>query len=264
MICRLEQLKLTHKQADRRMYLFFILGGIFVGNALLSELIGPKIFDANKLFPSVEPPQLGQFKFSFIYSVGILTWPVVFIFTDLINDYFGRKGVQFISWFTSFLLLFVFGILAIVTHLPPADFWLDDNATAANGSPFNINYAFSVLFGQGNNIIVGSLIAFLIGQLIDAYTFQFFKRKLGGENSKIWLRATLSTLISQLFDSFIVLWVAFHVLGSWSMETVITVGINQYIFKCVAAIVMIPVLYVVHYFADRFLGKSTTTPSLSE
>src|SRR5690606_3971985 len=119
--------------------------------------------------------------------------------------------------------------------------------------PFNIDYAFNTIFRQGLGIIIGSLIAFLLGQLIDVYIFQKLRRITGPR--KIWLRATGSTLVSQLIDSFVVLGIAFYIFGNWSIEQVVAVGIINYIYKFVVAILLTPLLYVGHGVIDRYLGE---------
>lgn len=196
---------------------------------------------------------MGGYLFNFDLTAGVVIWPVVFITTDIINEYFGKKGVRLISFVTVACIAYAFFIIYIVTALPPADFWLDVNGTDKTGNAFNINYAFKVIFRQGLGIILGSLVAFMIGQLMDVFVFQKLK-SITGEN-KIWLRATGSTLISQLIDSFVVLFIAFFVFGNWSLMQVMNVGIGNYIYKFAIAILLTPLLYAGHYLIDRYLGK---------
>ena len=137
--------------------------------------------------------------------------------------------------------------------MPPAQFWLDVNSKDPAGNAININNAFGMIFRQGLGIIIGSLTAFLIGQILDASVFQYLRKITGSR--KIWLRATGSTLISQLVDSFVVLGIAFYVFGNWSLAQVIAVGIINYIYKFTSAIILTPLLYLAHYFIDNYLGK---------
>ena len=160
--------------------LFVILAGIFITNAVTAELIGGKLI------------QIGPF----VMSIGILPWPIVFLTTDLINEYFGKQGVKKLSYITACLIAYSFVILFLAMRIP----------SAKGISPVN-DEQFTAVFGQSMWIIVGSIIAFLVSQLIDVTIFSFFKKKTG--NKMIWLRTTGSTIISQLFDSFIVLGIAF-------------------------------------------------------
>jgi uncharacterized integral membrane protein (TIGR00697 family) len=245
---------------SKQRNLFIILTGIFLTNALLAEMIGVKIFSLEK-FLNVEPANIPLFKdivLDFNLTAGVIIWPVVFITTDIINEYFGKKGVRKISFLTAGFILYAFIVVYIITYLPPADFWLDVNSKDAEGNAFNINYAFQSIFRQGQRIIVASLIAFVIGQLLDVFVFQRLRRITG--DRMIWLRATGSTLVSQFVDSFVVLYLAFHLFidnpeQKWPMALVLSVGIINYIYKFVVAIALTPVIYAGHYLIDRFLGK---------
>jgi uncharacterized integral membrane protein (TIGR00697 family) len=139
-------------------------------------------------------------------------------------------------------------------HLPPADFWLRNNPVDPAGNPFDINYAYKSIFSQGVNIIAGSLVAFLVSQLVDAYTFHYLRGITG--HRYLWLRATGSTVISQVIDSFLILYVAFYWLGNWSLEQVVHVGFVQYLYKVSFAVVLTPLIYLAHWFIDRYLGSS--------
>ncbi len=239
----------------KKRNLFIVLSGIFITNALLAEMVGVKIFSAEGTLgiPPANIKLLGDFVLDFNLTAGVMLWPVVFITTDIINEYFGKSGVKKISFLTAGLILYSFFMIYIVTLLTPADFWLDVNPADDQGNPFNISFAFNLIFRQGMGIILGSLIAFLIGQLVDVYVFQKLRRFTGSK--KIWLRATGSTLVSQLIDSFVVLWIAFVVFGNWSYEQLASVGIINYLYKFAVAILLTPILYIAHYFIDGYLGK---------
>ncbi|WP_192350670.1 queuosine precursor transporter [Algoriphagus sp. Y33] len=251
-------------QNSRKTNLFIILGSIFLTNAILAEIIGVKIFSAEKTlgFDPVNWTFFGEYLLDFNLTAGAIIWPVVFITTDIINEYFGKKGVKKISFLTAGLIAYAFVVISVVTALTPADFWLEVNATTPEGDSFNISYAFNTIFRQGLGIIIGSLTAFLLGQLIDVYVFQKL-RSITGE-SKIWLRATGSTLVSQFIDSFVVLGIAFYVFGNWSLDQIIAVGIMNYLYKMVVAIVLTPLLYLGHGIIDRYLGKELAAEMIEE
>ncbi|REG88637.1 queuosine precursor transporter [Algoriphagus antarcticus] len=251
-------------QNSRKTNLFIILGSIFLTNAILAEIIGVKIFSAEKTlgFDPVNWTFFGEYLLDFNLTAGAVIWPVVFISTDIINEYFGKKGVKKISFITAGLIAYAFIVIMIVTKLVPADFWLDVNATTPDGESFNISYAFNTIFRQGLGIIIGSLTAFLLGQLIDVYVFQKL-RAVTGEN-KIWLRATGSTLVSQFIDSFVVLGIAFYIFGNWSLSQIIAVGIMNYIYKMTVAIALTPLLYLAHGIIDRYLGERLAVEMMEE
>lgn len=249
---------------DKKTSLFIILSGIFITNALIAELIGGKIFSAEKTlgFSPLDIPLFGDFSLQFNLTAGVVLWPVVFITTDIINEYFGKKGVRRITYITVGLIAYAFLVIYLAMKLVPADFWLSVNALNEQGEPFDINYAFQKVLSQGLNIIFASLVAFVVGQLVDVSVFHKLRRITGPK--KIWLRATGSTLISQLIDSFVVLIVAFYFLGGWSLTQVMAVGITNYIYKFLIAILLTPILYVAHYLIDNYLGKELAESMMAE
>ncbi len=234
--------------------LFYILSGIFLANVILAELTGVKIFSLTH-FLGIENWALpfgdGK-KLDMNMSVGILIWPFVFILSDIINEYFGRKGVQRISILAAILVLYCSVIIVISTKLPPAGFWQQINGKDPSGQPLDINYAYTLIFSQGISIIAGSITAFLVSQFVDVYTFHWIRRLTG--HKKLWLRATGSTVVSQLIDSYVILTVAFYIMGEWSFSQVLQVGTIQYLYKVSFAILLTPLIYLFHYIIDNFLG----------
>ena len=115
--------------------------------------------------------------------------------------------------------------------------------------------AFAAVFGQGLWTIWGSLVAFVIGQLIDVSIFHRIRRATGERHA--WLRATGSTAVSQLVDSFVVLYIAF-VLGpqQWPTSLFLAVGTLNYAYKMLAAIALIPLLYLMRAGIHRYLGRA--------
>ncbi|MDN3203443.1 queuosine precursor transporter [Algoriphagus sediminis] len=255
---------MSRSDNKKRTNLFVILAGIFLTNAILAEIIGVKIFSGEKTlgFEPVNWDFFGQYILDFNLTAGAVIWPIVFITTDIINEYFGKKGVRKISFMTAGLIAYVFVVISLVTMLAPADFWLDVNSTTPDGESFDINYAFNLIFTQGLGIIIGSLTAFLLGQLIDVFVFQKLRAVTGPK--MIWLRATGSTFVSQFIDSFVVLGIAFYIFGNWELSQVLAVGIINYIYKFTVAIVLTPLLYVGHGLIDRYLGEELAHEMMEE
>lgn len=237
---------------DKTTRLFYILGSFFVANAILAEFIGVKVFSLEKTFGMLplNLSILGYKDLSFNLSAGVLLWPVVFIMTDIINEYFGRRGVRFLSFTAAALILYSFLMVFLATNLIPADFWIQRNTPQGS---INMHLAFNTVYGQGMWIIAGSLTAFLVGQLVDVTVFHFLKKRTG--DPKVWLRATGSTLVSQLIDSFIVLIIAFYFGAGWDLGLVLAIGVVNYIYKFFIAVVFTPLLYLIHYLVDIYLGK---------
>lgn len=237
--------------------LFLILGGFFITNALVAEFIGVKIFSLEKTF-GYEPANLSFFgvsDLSFNLTAGVVLWPIVFVMTDVINEYFGIKGVKFLSNLAIVLILYAFVMVYFAIQLSPNEWW--DGTSGLRDEPGNsiasMDLAFKRIFGQGLWIIFGSLIAFLIGQILDVFVFHKIK-KITGEK-KVWLRATGSTLVSQFIDSYVVLIIAFYIGADWSLDRVAAIANVNYIYKFSMAILLTPVIYLAHYIIDKYLGQ---------
>lgn len=241
---------------DRATRLFVALAAFFCANAVLAEFIGVKIFALEDTL-GIAPLQWNLFgqSGSLNFTAGTILWPIVFIMTDTVNEYFGKRGVRLISWLAAGLIVYGFVFAYIAIHLAPASWWV--GAMQDQGVP-DYQAAFVAIFGQGMWIIVGSLVAFLLGQLIDVSVFHRIRRATGERHA--WLRATGSTAVSQLIDSFVVLYIAF-VLGpqQWSLSLFFAVGTLNYIYKMLAAIALIPLLYLMRAGIRRYLGEDRAT-----
>ena len=238
---------------SRANRLFLILTGFFLTNALIGEFVGVKIFALEATLGA--PPfnwSLFGINGTLNFTAGVIVWPFVFILTDVINEYFGVRGVRFISWVAVGLISYAFLAAYVAISLEPARFWVDINA--GMGVP-DIQKAYSQIFGQGLWTICGSIVAFLVGQLIDVVIFHRILKYTG--DRYVWFRATASTAVSQLLDSFIVLYIAF-VIGPqhWSIPQFLAIGCVNYVYKMSAAIVLIPLLYIARGLIERYLGHA--------
>ena len=238
-------------QLDKPQRLYVFLAAFFCVTAVLAEFIGVKIFalEATLGIAPFEWNLFGQTG-SLNFTAGTLLWPIVFVMTDIVNEYFGKRGVRFISWTAVALILYGFGFAYAAIHLAPAAWWIGANAD--QGVP-DLQAAFAAIFGQGLWTIAGSVIAFGLGQLIDVSVFARIRKMTGPR--RVWLRATGSTAVSQLIDSFVVLYIAF-VLGpqQWSYDLFFAVASLNYGYKMLAAVLMIPALYAVRKMIHWYLG----------
>lgn len=228
----------SQSERQRRLNtLFIVLAGFFVGNALLAELVGGKLFQVETAWHT------------FTLSCGVILWPVVFIMTDIINEYFGRSGVRKLSILTAVIIAYAFIAL-----------WMTGLVDAVDFSPVD-DKSFAIVFFQSQWIIVGSITAFLMAQLIDVTVFWIIRRQTG--KRLLWLRATGSTLVSQLIDTFVVGFIGLYLpwrLGysqasqPFTFDHYLNTSTSGYVFKFAVAIGITPVLYVVHAVIDGYLG----------
>lgn len=219
---------------DRRQTLFLVLSAIFLTNALLAEMIGGKLFQVDLLV----------FDAPATLSCGVLLWPVVFIVSDLINEYFGRRGVRKLSLLGAVMIAYAFVALFAAGAVPPLD--------PVQGA------AYESVFLQSQWIIAGSITAFLLAQLLDVTVFRFLRRRTGP--AALWLRATGSTVVSQLVDTLVVGFIGLHLphlldpTKGYPLGTVLSAAGSSYAFKFLVAVLSTPVLYAVHAGIDRYLG----------
>lgn len=238
---------------DRATRLFAALAAFFCANAVLAEFIGVKIFALEGTL-GIAPLHWNLFGQggTLDFTAGTVVWPIVFIMTDTVNEYFGKRGVRMVSWLAAGLVAYGFGFAYIAIRLAPAGWWV--GAAQGQGVP-DYQAAYAAVFGQGMWIMVGSLVAFLIAQLIDIHVFHQIRRRTGERHA--WLRATGSTAVSQLVDSFVVLYIAF-VIGPqrWPTSLFLAVGSLNYVYKMLAAIALIPLLYLARAGIHRYLGHA--------
>lgn len=208
----------------RRDIVYLALAGFFVTNAILGEVTGGKLFTFGV----------------FTLSIGVIPWPVVFIATDLINEYFGREGVKRLTLMTIALIVYAFVVLFLAMQVPAAAF-----------SPVT-DAQFKAVFGQSLWIIVGSVTAFALSQLVDVGVFWLVRHRTGGR--LLWMRATGSTVVSQLIDSIVIIGIAFWLPGKVKTSEFLQVAASNYSFKLLIALGTTPLLYAGHAAIDRFLG----------
>ena len=237
---------------DRPTKLFIGIACFFCCNALIAEAIGTKLFSLEKIFGAhpVDFTLFGQSGLSFTLTCGVLLWPLEFVITDIVNEYYGPKAVRRISFTAVILIAYAFLMYFLAIRIPPSDVWL---GSSSKQGVANIQTSFSAIFGQNNRIIIGSIVAFLVSQIVDVTVFQKIKKMTGDKH--LWLRATGSTLVSQIVDSYIVLFIAFSGIFSWQL--ILAVGLMNYIYKFTMAIVLTPVIYLVEKRIEKYVGHDT-------
>lgn len=210
--------------SSRRDLVFFVLAGVFITHALLGELLGGKLFTA----------------WGWVMSIGVIPWPVVFVTTDLVNEYYGPRAVRRLTLLAIVLIVYTFGLL-----------WLCMLVPAAAISPVD-DASFDRVFGQSMWIIVGSIVAFAISQLLDASVFVALRRLT--KSRLLWLRAVGSTVISQLIDTFVINTIAFGLPGKIGPSEVLELSVTNYGYKFIVALGTLPVIYLGHGIVDRYFA----------
>lgn len=244
---RTQMESLTNMSKGYRLYVW--LACFFCSCLIIADIVGIKLFRI-PLGVALPLPGLDSPIEAIVHTCGMLTFPVTFILTDLINDYYGKKGARRITWMGLAMASFVFVVINIAEHMPYLD------------APYNVRKeSFDAVFSSAKIMYVASLIAYTVGQLSDIFLFGVIKKLTRGRY--IWLRATGSTLISQFIDSVIVSVMAWHVLrhifpeeGSppMALQDAVKTGLTGYVLKFFLAIGVTPVIYIGHMLIRKYIG----------
>ena len=209
----------------RRDAVFLVLAGVFITHALLGEVVGGKLVEIG----------------GWTMSVGVIPWPVVFVTTDLVNEYYGPRAVRRLTLLAVVLIAYAFVVLYLCM------------AVSASGISPVSDAAFAEVFGQSMWIIVGSIIAFAVSQLLDVGVFGLVRRRTG--ERWLWARALGSTVVSQLVDTFVINAIAFGLPGKITGAQVIELSVTNYAYKGLIAIATVPVIYAGHGIVSRYLAR---------
>jgi queuosine precursor transporter len=225
---------------SRPQKLFVVCTAIFLTALVVAEATAGKLFTVFQLPFSINI--LGQSFDEVIMTAGVIAFPITFIITDLLNEYFGKPGIKFVTYLGLTMIMFEFGLIQVAMSVPTASI-----------SPVP-DEAFNSVFGASGRIIIGSMVAYFVGQLADISLFHWLRKLTDGKH--LWLRATGSTFGSQFLDTFVVLFIAFY--GQWTLQTVVAITLFNYAYKFVVAILITPLIYLAHWAIDTYLGKDTS------
>jgi queuosine precursor transporter len=225
---------------DRTVRLWIVLAAIMITSAVVAELVSVKLFQMRfYAFLGVDA--------MFTLTCGAVLWPLVFLTTDTINEFYGQRAVRFVTWVTMAMIAWAFLVANVSIRIPAASF-----------SPVGDD-VFRQVFGQSSWIIVGSMTAFLLSQLVDVTVFHMIRRALQGRY--IWARATGSTIVSQLIDSFVVIYIAFYGPTFLGLPNGVTfaqageISLSSFAYKVGVAVALTPLIYVAHGGVEWWLGK---------
>ncbi|MCS6899805.1 MAG: queuosine precursor transporter [Myxococcales bacterium] len=217
---------------DRRTQFFVFLVGVFVTSLVMGDILGGKL---------TEVTLLGRTQ---IVSVGMIPFPVTFLLTDLLNEFYGKKAARFVTLVGFFMALFTYVLILLSASLPWASLAREPGWTGMTEG------AFQSVFLSSQRILLASMVAYLLGQFLDIGVFHLLKRLT--HNRLLWLRATGSTLISQLIDTFVIQLLAWS--GTLTGAKLLELVATGYTIKVFAAIGLTPLIYAGHVLVQRVLG----------
>lgn len=228
---------------SRAQSAYLWLAMVFIASLLVADIVGIKLFRIPLPFPVLGFDAIE-------HTCGMLTFPVTFLLTDLVNEYYGARAAQRLTYLGLAAALFVFAVINLAQALPYLD------------APYNVRREeFDAIFGSAKIMYIASLCAYLVGQLSDIAMFGFLKRLSGGR--LVWLRATGSTVVSQFIDSFVVSYLAFS-LGRQLFadpanppappSAIPAIAVTGYTLKFVIAIAITPLIYAGRAAMRRWIG----------
>lgn len=228
---------------SRAQSAYLWLAMVFIASLLVADIVGIKLFRIPLPFPVLGFDAIE-------HTCGMLTFPVTFLLTDLVNEYYGARAARRLTYLGLAAALFVFAVINLAQALPYLD------------APYNVRREeFDAIFGSAKIMYIASLCAYLVGQLSDIAMFGFLKRLSGGR--LVWLRATGSTVVSQFIDSFVVSYLAFS-LGRQLFadpanppappSAIPAIAVTGYTLKFVIAIAITPLIYAGRAAMRRWIG----------
>ncbi len=233
---------------------FLWLASISVTSLLVADILGVRLFKIPLPFSFHVPWQADPID-AIQHTCGMLTFPITFLLTDLINEYYGKKAARRVVWLGFAMGGISFLTINVALGMP---YW---------EAPFNVSEkSFSDIFANSRVMYVASLSAYLVGNLCDVAMFVWIKRLTGSRY--VWLRATGSTIVSQFIDSFIVTWLAFSVgrrlfptdAQAMPFEEVLKTAATGYMLKFVIAIASTPIIYAGRWVIHHWFGLKPLPP----
>jgi queuosine precursor transporter len=209
-------------RVQRKERVYVLLTAMFVAALIAGDFIGGKFFGFAGL----------------TFSAGIIPFPLTFVLTDIVNEFYGKEGARRLTYAGLAAALFVWGLINVALALP-----------THHDSPIS-DPVFRSAFGTSARLYLASLTAYMIGQLLDISIFQGLRR-LTGERL-LWLRATGSTVLSQAIDSLSVSLV--FLLGTRPLSFIVANAASNYLGKLAMALLLTPLIYLGHAVLRRYLG----------
>ena len=217
---------------DRKQRAFIFLSALFVAALVVGDFVGGKFFAFA----------------GHTFSAGIIPFPLTFVLTDVVNEFYGAEGARRLTYAGLAAALFVWGVINLALILP----------TVAD-SPIP-DAVFRSAFGTSARLYFASLVAYLIGQLLDISIFGILRRLTG--HRMLWLRSTGSTVLSQAIDSLSVSFV--FLVGTRPMHFIVSNAANNYVGKLIMAVLLTPLIYLGHTLFHRHVGFVEVEPRAAE
>ena len=227
--------KAEKRGMPRAEALYASLTAVFCVVLVLTNIVGVKLFE---IFSEGRPAWMPG-EGAMTLTSGIITYPITFLCTDLVAEIWGKRRANLMVWLGFAMSLLMLGIVRAAMALPPSGFW----AIADQGlTPSDMQSAFEVTFQFPALLLLASMTAYLVAQLIDVRLYHFWWKVTGGQH--MWIRNNGSTSISQLIDTCIVNGIFLPIAFKMSWPEVGAVIAAQYVVKLLLALIDTPLIYL--------------------
>ena len=224
------------KKVQNNESTYSLLVAIFAAILVLTNIIGVKIFTfAPDMFSN------GLFGNPITLTTGIITYPLTFLITDIVSEIYGEKKATrmvFLGFIVSIISLF---FIQLAVFLPGSNVWI--NSDLGYNTVLEMQNAYESVFTLPGILIVASMTAYLVAQVVDVKIFHFLKRITSGKH--LWLRNNLSTSVSQLIDTIIVNSIFLYIGLGLSFNIIFQIIVTTYVFKIIIALIDTPIVYLV-------------------
>ena len=208
--------RLNAKEKHHALALYIVLAGLFIASLVVCNLIANKFISLDLGF------------YTFVLSAGVLPYPITFLITDFLSEFYGRKRTNYVILSGFIALIFVLFVI-----------WLGSQFNSIENSPIS-DSSYDLLFGNSQRVIIASMAAYLFAQLIDVRIFHFWKKVTSGRH--LWLRNNFSTIISQLVDTTMVVGIIF--IDTESFGIIGKMILDGWLFKILCALFDTPIMYI--------------------
>lgn len=205
------------------MHYFPILSGVFVALLMISQVT------------AVKPVE-----FVIAFTGADVLFPLVYLLGDVITEIYGFARSRVVIWTGLLANLLLSGAIWLVGIMPGEAEWV-----AAGGQA-----AWNFLLGLAPRIAVASLLAYLIGEFVNAYVLA--KLKVAMKGRLLFVRTLGSSMIAHAIDGLIFFPIAYG--GEWPWELIIEIMVVAYVLKLSIEVLMTPVTYAVVGWLKRRTG----------
>ena len=197
---------------------FLLVAALFVTCLIVSNIVAVKVIDVA----------------GYILPAAIIIFPISYILGDVLTEVYGYARARQVIWLGFLCNLFAVIAIALAGLLPAAVFWENQGA-------------WDSILGAVPRILAASFIAYLIGELVNAYVLARLKVAMQGRH--LWVRTIGSTLAGQLLDSAIFITIAFA--GVWPAEVLLIAILTQWLVKSGYEALATPLTYAAVGFLKR-------------